>query len=108
MLLRTGAGGGGRTRTRGEPNGILSPARLPVSPLRHVLRIYCETSSCADCPVEPSDATSSFCDAIVTFFDFSARSRASTRSRRGLGEGVVGGAEHGDEQLDLAHLAGLG
>src|SRR5206468_6987938 len=31
----SGAGGGGRTLTRGEPNGILSPARLPVSPLRH-------------------------------------------------------------------------
>ena len=32
-----GAGGGGRTHTRGEPNGILSPARLPVSPLRHLM-----------------------------------------------------------------------
>ena len=31
-----GAGGGGRTLTRGEPHGILSPARLPVSPLRPV------------------------------------------------------------------------
>src|SRR6185369_5173078 len=38
--LDSGAGGGGRTHTRGEPNGILSPARLPVSPLRH-------SSSCA-------------------------------------------------------------
>ena len=30
----TGAGGGGRTHTRFEPHGILSPARLPVPPLR--------------------------------------------------------------------------
>src|SRR5204863_8900885 len=29
-----GAGGGGRTLTGSEPHGILSPARLPVSPLR--------------------------------------------------------------------------
>jgi hypothetical protein len=29
-----GAGGGNRTHTRGDPLGILSPARLPVSPLR--------------------------------------------------------------------------
>jgi len=31
-----GAGGGGRTRTRVEPHRILSPARLPVPPLRHL------------------------------------------------------------------------
>ena len=31
---RIGAGGGNRTHTGGEPHGILSPARLPVSPLR--------------------------------------------------------------------------
>jgi len=30
----TGAGGGGRTLTRGEPHGILNPARLPIPPLR--------------------------------------------------------------------------
>ena len=30
-----GAGGGSRTHTRRKPLGILSPARLPVSPLRH-------------------------------------------------------------------------
>ena len=30
-----GAGGGGRTRTRFRSNRILSPARLPVPPLRH-------------------------------------------------------------------------
>jgi hypothetical protein len=30
-----GAGGGNRTHTGGDPHGILSPARLPVSPLRH-------------------------------------------------------------------------
>jgi len=30
-----GAGGGSRTHTKREPLGILSPARLPVSPLRH-------------------------------------------------------------------------
>ncbi len=29
-----GAGGGNRTHTGGKPHGILSPARLPVSPLR--------------------------------------------------------------------------
>ena len=29
-----GAGGGNRTHTGSEPHGILSPARLPVSPLR--------------------------------------------------------------------------
>ena len=29
-----GAGGGNRTLTGGDPHGILSPARLPVSPLR--------------------------------------------------------------------------
>ena len=29
-----GAGGGTRTHTRGEPNWILNPARLPISPLR--------------------------------------------------------------------------
>src|SRR5947208_3506319 len=29
------AGGGNRTLTGSEPHGILSPARLPVSPLRH-------------------------------------------------------------------------
>lgn len=29
-----GAEGGNRTRTRGEPYRILSPARLPVSPPR--------------------------------------------------------------------------
>ena len=33
-----GAGGGGRTHTRFEPHGILSPARLPVPPLRHFLQ----------------------------------------------------------------------
>src|SRR5215510_14893894 len=32
-----GAGGGGRTHTRFEPHGILSPARLPIPPLRHVV-----------------------------------------------------------------------
>ena len=31
----SGAGGGNRTHTRRKPLGILSPARLPVSPLRH-------------------------------------------------------------------------
>ena len=31
---RFGAGGGNRTLTGGDPHGILSPARLPVSPLR--------------------------------------------------------------------------
>ncbi len=35
LLEAVGAGGGGRTRTRCEPNRILSPARLPVPPLRH-------------------------------------------------------------------------
>src|SRR4029450_3497475 len=30
------AGGGNRTHTGGDPHGILSPARLPVSPLRPV------------------------------------------------------------------------
>ncbi len=33
-----GAGGGSRTHTRGEPNWILNPARLPVSPLRLSLK----------------------------------------------------------------------
>ena len=33
-----GAGGGGRTLTRGEPHGILNPARLPIPPLRRLLR----------------------------------------------------------------------
>ncbi len=33
---RSGAEGGNRTHTRGEPHRILSPARLPVPPLRHV------------------------------------------------------------------------
>ena len=32
----SGAGGGNRTLTGSEPHGILSPARLPVSPLRRV------------------------------------------------------------------------
>ena len=32
--LEIGAGGGNRTLTGSEPHGILSPARLPVSPLR--------------------------------------------------------------------------
>src|SRR4030095_897609 len=31
------AGGGNRTHTGGDPHGILSPARLPVSPLRPVV-----------------------------------------------------------------------
>src|SRR5262249_23582143 len=31
---RIGAGGGNRTLTGSEPHGILSPARLPISPLR--------------------------------------------------------------------------
>ena len=30
------AGGGNRTHTHREVNWILSPARLPISPLRHV------------------------------------------------------------------------
>ncbi len=34
-----GAGGGNRTHTGGKPHGILSPARLPVSPLRHWLEL---------------------------------------------------------------------
>src|SRR5947208_1627281 len=33
-LLMIGAGGGNRTLTGRKPHGILSPARLPVSPLR--------------------------------------------------------------------------
>ena len=32
--IRATAEGGSRTLTRGEPDGILSPARLPVPPLR--------------------------------------------------------------------------
>ena len=36
--LRFGAGGGNRTLTGRKPHGILSPARLPVSPLRRVCR----------------------------------------------------------------------
>ena len=32
--MKYGAGGGTRTHTRGEPHRILSPARLPISPLR--------------------------------------------------------------------------
>ena len=34
-VVEIGAGGGSRTRTQFWLNGILSPARLPVSPLRH-------------------------------------------------------------------------
>ena len=39
-LLRDiiGAGSRGRTGTRGEPHGILSPGRLPIPPFRHVFR----------------------------------------------------------------------
>ena len=33
----TGAGGRSRTDTGCEPRGILSPVRLPVSPLRHLV-----------------------------------------------------------------------
>lgn len=33
----TGADGGSRTHTRGKPDWILSPARLPVPPHRHIL-----------------------------------------------------------------------
>src|SRR5438046_8235479 len=34
LAKRFGAGGGTRTLTGGKPHRILSPARLPVSPLR--------------------------------------------------------------------------
>ena len=35
-----GAGGGTRTHTRGEPNWILNPARLPISPLRPLRYLF--------------------------------------------------------------------
>ncbi len=34
LFARGNAEGGSRTLTRGEPDGILNPARLPVPPLR--------------------------------------------------------------------------
>src|SRR5262245_52636473 len=37
-----GAGGGNRTHTGREALGILSPARLPISPLRRARRVYAE------------------------------------------------------------------
>jgi hypothetical protein len=39
LCMLGGAGGGNRTLTGGDPHGILSPARLPVSPLRLTVRI---------------------------------------------------------------------
>src|SRR5262249_7843715 len=76
---RIGAGGGTRTHTRGEPNGILSPARLPVSPLRHVVRSYYGAAIYADCRSNrqrpPRDLVG-----FVPLLRFSARSRA----RRGV------------------------
>ena len=43
---QVGAGGGGRTLTGSEPHGILSPARLPVSPLRQRMKpTFYRTSS---------------------------------------------------------------
>ena len=53
-----GAGGGTRTHTRGEPNGILSPARLPVSPLRHATRSRCGTALYALRPLSSREAGS--------------------------------------------------
>src|SRR5436190_3616664 len=41
LAKRFGAGGGTRTLTGGKPHRILSPARLPVSPLRHMGSVCC-------------------------------------------------------------------
>jgi hypothetical protein len=39
-MLNCIAEGGNRTLTRGEPDGILNPARLPVPPLRPSNRLF--------------------------------------------------------------------
>ena len=63
--IRGTAEGGSRTLTRGEPDGILSPARLPVPPLRLIqigqLIVTNRTVvSTVDCPNHAGDRLSAF------------------------------------------------
>src|SRR5262249_28422979 len=47
--MRDGAGGGGRTLTEFKLHGILSPARLPVSPLRRSVGVSIVSTTYAVC-----------------------------------------------------------
>ena len=60
---KASAGGGNRTHTGGDPHGILSPARLPVSPLRHVVEEQLLTSvRLLHCQIEECRIECRICD----------------------------------------------